>query len=60
VWAATNDIPDDEDWATVTLSMSETFHGSAQYVSMNVLDGQADDSFSVSVYNPEILEWVCV
>lgn len=48
VWASEDDAPD----AYVTLQLPVDFRGSIQYMEMSVLDGQADDSFTVEVYDP--------
>lgn len=58
VWAS--DEAEDENWATVTFEMPDGFRGACHYVSMMVLDGQAEDSFEVLVYNPLLLEWTFV
>ncbi|MCU0859437.1 MAG: hypothetical protein MUE55_02480 [Thermoplasmata archaeon] len=55
VWCA-----NDENWATVTFAMPEGFTGSIQYLNMRVLDGQADDSFEVYLYDPQYDSWARV
>ncbi len=47
VWAPGGD----ENWAEITFLMPENFHGSLHTIYMDVLDGVADDSFTVSVWD---------
>jgi len=54
VWSPHYDSADytDENWAAVTMWIPAEFQGSIQCIKMRVLDGQADDSFEVSVFDP--------
>lgn len=54
VWAPGGDDRD----AYITFPMPDGFRGSIQYMVMTVLDGMADDSFTVEAYDPATLLWV--
>lgn len=48
---------DDENWATVTFPMPDNFCGSLQSLRIKALDGVADDSFKVSVWDTTREMW---
>lgn len=55
VWAPGDG--DDENWADLTFLLPENFHGSLHNVYLSVLDGVADDSFKVSVWDVTRERW---